>query len=75
LLWVIPFLIATVVWELAFTSYVDGIWVTVFPFFAEPPGHSFGAVFESQEILDRLVGAWWFLGLLVISAIFNTILG
>lgn len=74
-LWLIPFLIATVVWELALTSYVDGVWVTVFPFFAEPPGYSFGAVLESQEILDQLVGAWWFFGVFVISAIFNTILG
>ena len=74
-LWVIPFLIATVIWELALTSYVDGLWVSVFPFFAEPPGYSLGAMFESQEILDRLVGAWWFLALFVIEAIFNTILG
>jgi len=74
-LWVIPFLIATVVWELALTSYVDGLWVSVFPFFAEPPGYSMAAVFESQEILARLVGAWWFLALFVVQAIFNTILG
>jgi len=74
-LWVIPFLIATTVWELALTSYVDGPWVSVFPFFAEPPGYSMGALFESQEILARLVGAWWFLGLFVVEAIFNTILG
>jgi len=74
-LWVIPFLIATVVWELVLTSYVDGLWVTVFPFFAEPPGYAFGAVLESKEILQRLIGAWWFLGLFVVSAIFNTILG
>jgi len=73
--WVILFLIATVVWELALTSYVDGPWVSVFPFFAEPPGYSMGALFESQEILARLVGAWWFLGLFVVEAIFNTILG
>jgi CAAX protease family protein len=73
--WVIPFLIATVVWELALTSYVDGPWVSVFPFFAEPPGYSMAAVFGSQEILQRLVGAWWFLALFVIEAIFNTILG
>ena len=53
-LWVIPFLIATAVWELALTSYVDGLWVTVFPFFAEPPGYSFGAVLESQEIMACL---------------------
>jgi len=73
--WVILFLIATVVWELALTSYVDGPWVSVFPFFAEPPGYSMAAVFESQQILDRLVGAWWFLALFVVDAIFNTILG
>jgi membrane protease YdiL (CAAX protease family) len=74
-LWVIPFLIGIGVWELALTSYVDGLWVSLFPFFAEPPGYSLGAVFESQEILDRLVGAWWFFALFVINAIFNTILG
>jgi len=74
-LWVIPFLIAIGVWELALTSYVDDLWVSVFPFFAEPPGYSMAAVFESQEILARLVGAWWFLALFVVQAIFNTILG
>jgi pimeloyl-ACP methyl ester carboxylesterase/membrane protease YdiL (CAAX protease family) len=74
-LWVIPFLIATGVWELALTSTFDSLWVSIFPFFAEPPGYSFGAVFESQEILSRLVGAWWFFGLFVVSAVFNTILG
>ena len=74
-LWVIPFLLATVVWELALTSYVDGLWVSAFPFLAEPPGYSMAAVFESQEILQRLTGAWWFLGLYIFQAIFNTILG
>jgi uncharacterized protein len=74
-LWVIPFLIGVIVWELALTSYVDGLWVSLFPFFAEPPGYSLGAVLESQEMLDRLVGAWWFFALFVVNAIFNTILG
>jgi membrane protease YdiL (CAAX protease family) len=74
-LWVIPFLIGIAVWELALVSYVDDLWVSIFPFFAEPPGYSMAAVFESQEILDRLVGAWWFLALFVVQAIFNTILG
>ena len=62
-------------WELALTSYVDGLWVAVFPFFDEPPGYSMAAVFESQEILNRLVGAWRFFALFVVQAIFNTILG
>ena len=74
-LWVIPLLIAIVVWELALTSYADGLWVSIFPFFAEPAGYSMAAFFESQEVLDRLVGAWWFLALYVVQAIFNTILG
>jgi membrane protease YdiL (CAAX protease family) len=74
-LWVILFIIATGVWELALTSYVDGLWVSIFPFFAEPPGFSMAAVLESQGILDRLVGAWWFFALFVVQAIFNTILG
>jgi membrane protease YdiL (CAAX protease family) len=74
-LWVIPFLIAIVVWELALTSSVDALWVSIFPFFAEPPGYSMAAILESQEILDGLVGAWWFLALFVVNAIFNTVLG
>ena len=74
-LWVIPLLIAIVVWELALTANFDDLWVSVFPFFAEPPGYGIGAVLESQEILDRLVDAWWFFGLFVVNAVFNTILG
>lgn len=49
--------------------------VSVFPFFAEPAGYSFDAIFESQEILKRLEGAWWFFALFVIFAVFNSILG
>jgi membrane protease YdiL (CAAX protease family) len=74
-LWMVPFVIGIVLWEVALTSSLDALWVSIFPFFAEPPGYSFAAVFESQEILERLVGAWWFLALFVVNAIFNTILG
>jgi membrane protease YdiL (CAAX protease family) len=74
-LWVIPFLIAIVLWEVAIKSYVTEQWVSIFPFLAEPRGYSFGAIFESQEILDRLVGAWWFFGLFLVFAVFNSILG
>jgi uncharacterized protein len=74
-LWVIPFLIAITVYEIALKPYVDDLWVSILPFFAEPAGYSVAAVLESQEILDRLVGAWWFLGLYVVNAVFNTILG
>jgi membrane protease YdiL (CAAX protease family) len=74
-LWLIPLLIATTIWELALTSYADGLWVSAFPFFKEPPGSSMAAFFQSPAVLHRLVGAWWFLALFVVQAIFNTILG
>ena len=74
-LWVILFVIAIFVWEIAFKSYVSELWVSIFPFFTEPPGYSMTAFFESQEILQRLVGAWWFFGLFVVFSVFNTILG
>ena len=74
-LWAILFVIAIFVWEIALKSYVSELWVSLFPFFAEPAGYSFGALFESQEILQRLVGAWWFFGLFVVFAVFNSILG
>lgn len=74
-LWAIPFTIAFVVWGIALMPYVAKLWVSVLPFFAEPPGYDFGAVLGSREILNRLVGAWWFLGLFMVSAIFNTVLG
>src|SRR3990172_7055974 len=69
-LWVIPFLIAITVWEIAFKSYADKLWVSIFPFLAEPPGYSMAAVFESQENLNRLVGAWWFFVLFLVEAVF-----
>jgi membrane protease YdiL (CAAX protease family) len=74
-LWVLPALIGIVVMEVVLASTIDDLWVSIFPFLAEPPGFNFGAIFESQEILERLVGAWWFFILFVVFAIFNTILG
>jgi membrane protease YdiL (CAAX protease family) len=74
-LWVVPFLVAVAVVELVLNTPLENAWVSVFPFLAEPEGYSFGAFFESQEILLRLEGAWWFFALFVISAVFNTMLG
>ena len=74
-LWVVPFLVAVAVVELVLDPPIENAWVSVFPFFAEPQGHSLDAIFQSQEILARLEGAWWFLALFVTQAAFNTILG
>jgi membrane protease YdiL (CAAX protease family) len=74
-LWVIPFVLGLAVWDMFLSSSVNGLWTRIFPFFGEPPGYSMGAFLQSQELLQRLNGAWWFLGLFLVNAIFNTILG
>jgi uncharacterized protein len=74
-LWVVPFLVAVGVVELVLNTRLENAWVSVFPFLAEPEGRSFGAFLGSQEIQQRLVGAWWFFALFVVQSIFNTILG
>jgi membrane protease YdiL (CAAX protease family) len=74
-LWVVPFLVGVGVVELVLNTPLENAWVSVFPFLAEPEGRSFDAFLGSQEIQQRLVGAWWFLALFVVQSIFNTILG
>src|SRR5215208_780331 len=74
-LWVVPFIVATAVVELVLNTPLENAWVSVFPFLAEPQGYSFDAFLGSQEILQRLEGAWWFFALIVVMAVFNTILG
>jgi uncharacterized protein len=74
-LWVIPFLVAVAVVDLVLNTPLKNAWVSVFPFLAEPPSYSMDAILQSQEILARLGGAWWFFALFVIQAAFNTILG
>ena len=56
-LWVVPFLVAVAVVELVLNTPLENAWMSVFPFLAEPEGHSLDAVLGSQEILERLVGA------------------
>ena len=74
-LWLVPFLVAVAVVELVLNTPIENAWVSVFPFLAEPQGYSFDSIFQSQEILQRLVGAWWFFALFVFQAAFNTIFG
>src|SRR5829696_481180 len=74
-LWVVPFLVAVALVELVLNTPLENVWVSVFPFLAEPQGYSLDAILGSQEILARLEGAWWFFALFVVQAAFNTILG
>jgi len=74
-LWAVVFVVGIAVWQMLLAPSVNRLWVSIFPFFAEPPSYSMNAIFKSEELLNRLVGAWWFLALYVVNAAFNTILG
>jgi membrane protease YdiL (CAAX protease family) len=74
-LWIVPALIGIALIDAVLASTIDNLWVSVFPFFAEPPGFNFATILDSPVIMERLVGAWWFLALFLVFAIFNTILG
>ncbi len=74
-LWLIPIVAGGIVWDVALTPAVNGGWVRLLPFLAEPAGYDASTLFESPELLQRLVGAWWFLGLYVVMSIFNAALG
>jgi len=74
-LWVVPLLILVALWDIFFASTPNRIWVSLFPFFAEPAGFALESVLESPEIQAQLVGAWGFLGLFFVNAVFNTVLG
>jgi uncharacterized protein len=74
-LWLVPLIVLIAVWELALHAPLDQLWVNLFPSFAEPAGFSGRALFGSQEARDKLVGAWGFLALFAVNALFNTFLG
>lgn len=74
-LWAVLFLVLIAIQEMFLGSSQDRIWVSLFPFFAEPAGFALGSALESPEIQAQLVGAWGVLGLFFINALFNTILG
>jgi membrane protease YdiL (CAAX protease family) len=74
-LWLVPLILLIAVWEIALHAPLDQLWVNLFPSFAEPAGFSGRELFASQEVRDQLVGAWGFLALFAVNALFNTFLG
>lgn len=73
--WLVPLVVLTALWELALHAPLDNLWVTIFPFFAEPPGFGGRELMESPEARAQFVGAWGFFTLFVVNAVFNTFLG
>jgi membrane protease YdiL (CAAX protease family) len=74
-LWLIPLALLLGAFEFLVAPALNGAWTQVLPFFAEPPQFSMGPVLESPDVQAQLVGAWWFLGLMLLLWVFNVFLG
>jgi membrane protease YdiL (CAAX protease family) len=74
-LWLIPLALLLAAFTFFVSPALNGAWVKVLPFFAEPPQFALGPVLESPDVQAQLVGAWWFLALAVVMAVFNVFLG
>jgi CAAX protease family protein len=74
-LWLIPIIILTAAYEFAVGGLLDKVWVSLFPFLAEPPGASLGAALATPQAKAQMVGAWGVWLLFMVQAVFNTVLG
>jgi membrane protease YdiL (CAAX protease family) len=70
-LWVVPFAIIFFLSGIVLAPILEPLWVSLFPFLAEPPSFDFGSILESPDIMARLVGNWGFVALLVLLSVFN----
>jgi len=73
--WLIPLVLLKAGHEIMLSGVVDKLWISLFPFLAEPAGFSMGAALSSPEWKAKMVGAWGILILFIFQAIFNTIIG
>lgn len=75
-LWrLIPLVLLTGGYEIMLSGSVNKVWVSMFPFLAEPARFSMNAALSSPELKAKLAGAWGVLFLFIFQAIFNTVIG
>ena len=73
--WLVPLFIANAIFELQLSGTLNKIWVSTFPFMAEPQAFSLDGLLNTPEARAQMVGAWGMLALFVVTALFNTFLG
>src|SRR5215469_1371972 len=73
--WLVPLILLTALYQLRLSGIVDHLWVSVFPFLAQPPGSDLGTLLATPAAKAQLVGAWNVWGIFVLNALFNTVLG
>jgi len=73
--WLIPAVALTAIFDLQLKPIVDRLWVSVFPFLAEPSNWSLGNALATPAARSQLAGAWGTWALYMMNAVFNTVLG
>lgn len=71
---IIPFFVLLGLFEGGISPLINGLWVKIFPFFAEPAGYAAQALF-TPEWKSQFIGDWGFFILIVVMLSFNTFLG
>jgi len=70
-----PLIILAALVDIALKPVLEDVWTTLLPSLAQPAGYDLGAYLDSPETQAELVGAWGFLVLFALNALFNTFLG
>ena len=73
--WLIPVVLLTALFEMQVGGVIDRLWLSLFPALAEPSVLSMAGFLNSPEGKAQLVGAWPFLVLFIVQAVFNTVIG
>jgi uncharacterized protein len=73
--WLIPLILVAGIFDIMFSGVLDKLWISLFPFFAEPSGFSMNAALDSPELKSKMVGAWGILALFIFQALCNTVIG
>ena len=59
--WIIPLILLVAFMDLALRPVLVDLWVSIFPFFAEPKGYDGAAIF-APEVRSQFVGDWGLIG-------------
>jgi membrane protease YdiL (CAAX protease family) len=74
-LWIIPLILLSAVYALRISPVLQSLWASAFPFLAQPPGYALGAAIATPDAKAHLAGAWGIFAIIVVEALFNTVVG
>jgi membrane protease YdiL (CAAX protease family) len=70
-LWAIPLVILIALWGFKLGPGLNTLWITLFPFLAEPSSFALGTALASPAVKAHFVGAWGVLVVFANNAVFN----